>query len=123
MGREDPASAFLLGLKGLVPYGGLAVVLTYSKSIASSLGCCAFFIIIPTLVAFFFGGMGFNAFTWAVVFASLCNSSLGICCICPCFVVCVLVIHLAVGLSQGIVRYVFPNALPIASNCLIVLII
>ena len=113
MGQEDPATVFFLGMKGLVPYSGLAVVLTYSKSIANSLGSCAFLIIIPTLVAFFFGGMGFNAFTWAVVFASLCNSSLGICCVCPCFAICALLMYLAVGLSQDIVKYVFQMQCPL----------
>ena len=62
--EDDAASAKaagMLGVAALVPYGGLTVMLINFKGIASCCGSCiAVLVLIPMLLALFFGGLGFN---------------------------------------------------------------
>jgi len=102
---EDKAGdAACFSLASLVPYTGLVVLLTYMSSVFSWLGCYGILILVPALVAFFFGGLFFNFVTWGVISMALLRNPAGACCTCPCFFVCSFIIYLAVGTGSPVLR-------------------
>ena len=100
----DAAAASQLSLLCLIPYAGLALLLTYWKAISISTHLLGLLILIPAIAAFFFGGLGFNMLTWGFIFMALCDNPAGMCCVCPCFFICAMVLFLALGLNSPVQR-------------------